>query len=73
MCPIPSGLWFDVEKKKDTTDEAFLQRLQQLWFDVEKKKDTTAARMYHVPVELWFDVEKKKDTTLYVIGIKRFS
>ena len=35
------GLWFDVEKKKDTTLFQQVKCLQMLWFDVEKKKDTT--------------------------------
>ena len=34
-------LWFDVEKKNDTTEKKYKARHRMLWFDVEKKNDTT--------------------------------
>ena len=36
-------LWFDVEKKNDTTEGSNISIPSELWFDVEKKNDTTLA------------------------------
>ena len=34
-------LWFDVEKRYNTTQTAVLNNLYELWFDVEKRYNTT--------------------------------
>ena len=35
-------LWFDVEKRYNTTSNATIQMPPLLWFDVEKRYNTTA-------------------------------
>ena len=35
------GLWFDVEKRYNTTVAIAVKALVQLWFDVEKRYNTT--------------------------------
>ena len=44
-----SGLWFDVEKERDTTRGLITDDRGQLWFDVEKERDTT----YNSDGDLW--------------------
>ena len=34
-------LWFDVEKRYNTTIQTFKDRNDLLWFDVEKRYNTT--------------------------------
>ena len=34
-------LWFDVEKRYNTTSSFCIPKLRQLWFDVEKRYNTT--------------------------------
>ena len=36
-----TGLWFDVEKRYNTTPYVLIKLLRGLWFDVEKRYNTT--------------------------------
>ena len=43
MCRLKKSrrLWFDVEKRYNTTADLIEQLLNKLWFDVEKRYNTT--------------------------------
>ena len=51
-------MWFDVEKKNDTTSAETYVWPIELWFDVEKKNDTTETNALLVAGKLWFDVDR---------------
>ena len=48
MCRLKKSrrLWFDVEKRYNTTDKVLTVQPSMLWFDVEKRYNTTLA---HAP------------------------
>ena len=56
-------LWFDVEKRYNTTYLSLFGSLFLLWFDVEKRYNTTPIPHTSASGELWFDVEKRYNTT----------
>ena len=56
-------LWFDVEKRYNTTQTNCTSANSWLWFDVEKRYNTTRALLGYCPLRLWFDVEKRYNTT----------
>ena len=57
-------LWFDVEKRYNTTNHSNCFSRQLLWFDVEKRYNTTHCHICHDVTGLWFDVEKRYNTTV---------
>ena len=56
-------LWFDVEKRYNTTQRGICQNRHPLWFDVEKRYNTTKTKERKDQRQLWFDVEKRYNTT----------
>ena len=56
-------LWFDVEKRYNTTPHTCHAAHGRLWFDVEKRYNTTVAINTPRIRLLWFDVEKRYNTT----------
>ena len=56
-------LWFDVEKRYNTTRGSRKGIQGKLWLDVEKRYNTTYGCEHASKVELWFDVEKRYNTT----------
>ena len=58
-----TGLWFDVEKRYNTTKRGEWSEWFELWFDVEKRYNTTAQQFLTNLYQLWFDVEKRYNTT----------
>ena len=62
-------LWFDVEKRYNTTLNKYIMPLDLLWFDVEKRYNTTQLPRHQRPILLWFDVEKRYNTT-YEVSLK---
>ena len=63
---VPPTLWFDVEKRYNTTLHSFDRPHLKLWFDVEKRYNTTDREAIMNNVLLWFDVEKRYNTTYAV-------
>ena len=65
-------MWFDVEKRYNTTISLVIYYTLQLWFDVEKRYNTTVDPVGIDIKSLWFDVEKRYNTTNnvhYVCGM----
>ena len=60
---IAVWLWFDVEKRYNTTESEVTYAERELWFDVEKRYNTTQPRCRGQDIQLWFDVEKRYNTT----------
>ena len=60
---VVGELWFDVEKRYNTTAVSQLTTIVMLWFDVEKRYNTTLAFKVITIFLLWFDVEKRYNTT----------
>ena len=58
-----SSLWFDVEKRYNTTGHPDTAAVLGLWFDVEKRYNTTGRGDIGEDAWLWFDVEKRYNTT----------
>ena len=58
-----SSLWFDVEKRYNTTVTNITYSRVRLWFDVEKRYNTTCQKHIIPALMLWFDVEKRYNTT----------
>ena len=56
-------LWFDVEKRYNTTELREYIEYNRLWFDVEKRYNTTSEYFKCITFKLWFDVEKRYNTT----------
>ena len=56
-------LWFDVEKRYNTTELREYIEYNRLWFDVEKRYNTTSSYASTSFKLLWFDVEKRYNTT----------
>ena len=57
-------MWFDVEKRYNTTPSAIPMLAPRLWFDVEKRYNTTDEPTDVTTITLWFDVEKRYNTTI---------
>ena len=73
MSPSNPGLWFDVEKRYNTTFAPTCPPLNQLWFDVEKRYNTTCLNMSCSNCVLWFDVEKRYNTTAVDRHVRDYS
>ena len=63
MRTLAHMLWFDVEKRYNTTDQQQHRHASTLWFDVEKQYNTTYESIKESKRMLWFDVEKRYNTT----------
>ena len=61
--PHTDWLWFDVEKRYNTTVMQDTIEQKVLWFDVEKRYNTIFPLSRTIRSVLWFDVEKRYNTT----------
>ena len=61
-------LWFDVEKRYNTTNLMRSIDAVALWFDVEKRYNATGRPELSSTIGLWFDVEKRYNTTCPVLA-----
>ena len=56
-------LWFDVERRYNSTSVCNNIRNYKLWFDVERRYNSTVTDKGFESVVLWFDVERRYNST----------